>query len=69
MTESTVKTSTENHVDLVEAPIRVLNVDDDSGFLKITKQILEVRGAFQVDTASSVDEEVQVLHDFVQAEI
>jgi len=36
--------------------IRVLHVDDDAGFLKTAKQILEMQGAFEVDTASSVEE-------------
>ncbi len=56
MTESPARNSAKSSVDLTEAPIRVLSVDDEAGFLKITKQILEVHDAFQVDTASSVDE-------------
>ena len=36
--------------------IRVLLVDDDSGFLKITKQCLEMGQDLLVDTALSVDE-------------
>ncbi len=56
MTESPARNSAKSSVDLAEAPIRVLSVDDEAGFLKITKQILEVHDAFQVDTASSVDE-------------
>jgi PAS domain S-box-containing protein len=35
--------------------IQVLHVDDDAGFLKVAKQCLELRGSFEVDTASSVD--------------
>lgn len=34
--------------------MQVLQVDDESGFLKVAKQILEMKGAFQVDTAVSV---------------
>ena len=56
MTESPARNSAKSSVDLAEAPIRVLSVDDEAGFLKITKQILEVHFAFQVDTASSIDE-------------
>ena len=56
MTESPTINSAKSSVDLTEAPIRVLSVDDEAGFLKITKQILEVHDAFQVDTSSSVDE-------------
>jgi PAS domain S-box-containing protein len=56
MTESMVETSKESSINLTEAPIQVLNVDDDSDFLKITKRILEVLDAFKVDTALSVDE-------------
>lgn len=38
--------------------IRVLHVDDESGLLKIAKQCLEMKGPFQVDTASSVEEAI-----------
>jgi PAS domain S-box-containing protein len=37
-------------------PIRVLHVDDDACFLKAAKAILEMQGAFQVETALCVDE-------------
>jgi DNA-binding NtrC family response regulator len=36
--------------------IRVLHVDDDACILEISKLILEMKGAYQVETASSVDE-------------
>jgi PAS domain S-box-containing protein len=36
--------------------IRVLHVDDDSGFLQVSKEILELRGLFEVHNASSVEE-------------
>jgi PAS domain S-box-containing protein len=36
--------------------IHVLYVDDETGLLKVTKPILEMQGAFHVDTASSVEE-------------
>jgi DNA-binding NtrC family response regulator len=63
MTGSTVKTSTENRVNLSESPIRVLTVDDDSDFLKIMKRILEALDAFQVDIAVSVDDAMDKLKD------
>ena len=39
-----------------EESIRVLHVDDETGFLTCSKQILELKGQFQVDVASSVEE-------------
>ena len=33
-----------------------MHVDDEAGFLKVSKQILELNGPFQVDSASSVKE-------------
>jgi PAS domain S-box-containing protein len=39
-----------------EDTIRVLHVDDEAGFLKATKQILEMQGSFEVETAESVEE-------------
>ena len=57
MTQSTVEFSKTNAIDIIkEAPVRVLHVDDDAGFLKTAKLILEMQGAFQVETASSVEE-------------
>jgi PAS domain S-box-containing protein len=57
MTESTAEPIAEAIVELNEKKlIRVLHVDDDSGFLKITKQCLEMEAPVQVDTAVSVDE-------------
>jgi len=57
MVQSTVESLPEAVVDLTEeALIRVLHVDDEAGFLKTAKQILEMQGNFQVDTASSVEE-------------
>jgi PAS domain S-box-containing protein len=35
--------------------IQVLHVDDDTGFLKVARQCLELHGNFVVETASSVD--------------
>ncbi|MFQ5759157.1 MAG: PAS domain S-box protein, partial [Candidatus Bathyarchaeia archaeon] len=57
MAQSTVEYPERVVVDLLEkAPIRVLHVDDEHGFLKAAKQILEMQAGFQVDTASSVEE-------------
>jgi PAS domain S-box-containing protein len=42
-----------------EAQIRVLCVDDETSFLTSTKQILQLKGSFFVETASSVDEALQ----------
>jgi len=39
-----------------ESPIRVLHVDDEAGLLKVAKQILEMQGNFEVETAASVEE-------------
>ena len=55
MSKSAVSSLSEDAVDLTEQTlIRVLHVDDEAGFLKTTKQILEIQGAFKVETASSV---------------
>jgi PAS domain S-box-containing protein len=55
MVESTVKPSSELVVGLTErTPITVLHVDDEAGFLTVAKQILEMQGAFEVETAVSV---------------
>jgi len=57
MTESIIESSAEVALDVIsKAPIQVLHVDDASGFLKAAKQILEMQGNFQVETASSVEE-------------
>ncbi len=44
-----------------EKPIRVLHVDDEAGFLKISKQCLEMQGSFSVETSSSVDDAMKRL--------
>ena len=49
----TAKRSTE------ETLIRVLHVDDEAGFLKVAKQILEMQGSFQVETALSINEAME----------
>jgi PAS domain S-box-containing protein len=61
MTESQAIISTKSSSELSKTPTRILSVDDDSDFLKVTKQILEVHGAFQVDIASSADEALDKL--------
>ena len=54
--ESLVKTVIE-----LNERIRVLHVDDDSAFLTVTKQCLELEAPVQVDTALSVDEALEKL--------
>jgi len=39
-----------------ESTIKVLHVDDDACILRISKRILELTGAYEVETASSVGE-------------
>ena len=39
--------------------LRVLHVDDDADFLNTAKQILEMQGSFQVETARSVEEALE----------
>ncbi|MFA5366090.1 MAG: PAS domain S-box protein, partial [Candidatus Bathyarchaeia archaeon] len=45
--------------------LRILHVDDDCGFLEVAKQILELEGKFEVETAASVDEAFLKLADGV----
>lgn len=60
MAKSVVESLSEAVVDLTEETlIRVLHVDDEGGFLKAAKQILEMQGNFQVETASSVEEALE----------
>ena len=61
MTESTVESMTEVAGVVEEALIRVLHVDDEAGFLKAAKQILEMQDAFDVVTASSVEEAKEIM--------
>lgn len=42
-----------------ERLIRVLHVDDERALLKVAKECLEMQGAFEVETASSVQEAMQ----------
>ncbi|MGD0645684.1 MAG: PAS domain S-box protein [Candidatus Bathyarchaeia archaeon] len=41
--------------------LHILHVDDDISFLKISRQILEAEGNFEIDNATSVDEAFQKL--------
>ena len=64
MTESTVEPPTSISISPLEnTPIRVLHVDDDTGFLRVAKQILEMQGHVEVSTASSVTEALKKLGD------
>lgn len=57
MVESAVKSSSEVVVGLTEKElIRILHVDDEADFLEVAQQIMEMQGAFQVDTALTVEE-------------
>jgi PAS domain S-box-containing protein len=57
MTKSGVESDSKYSWRLPEkGPIRVLHVDDESAMLKVSKQCLEMRGSFQVETALSVKE-------------
>jgi DNA-binding NtrC family response regulator len=47
-----------------ESLLRVLHVDDDNCFLNISKQILEMDGKIEVETAASVDEALDNLKQF-----
>jgi DNA-binding NtrC family response regulator len=60
MNETAVESSAKLVLDLNEK-IRVLHVDDDSSFLKITKQCIEMEAPVQVDTAISVEEALKKL--------
>ncbi len=44
-----------------KTPARVLHVDDEAGFLRITEQLLEMEGTFHVETATSVDQALEKL--------
>lgn len=60
MTKFNEGSSTRINLGLTEkALIRVLHVDDELDFVKVAKQILEMQGPFQVDTASSVEEAME----------
>ena len=57
MVESVVPSAAEIVLGSAEkVKLRVLQVDDESSFLKVAKQCLEMQGPFQIDTAESVEE-------------
>lgn len=57
MIKPRIETLTKASIDpVLKTEIRVLLLDDEIGFLKVAKQVLEMQGAFQVETASSVEE-------------
>ena len=57
MTKNYLKESTVDHKKSgSEEIIRILHVDDQTDILKVSKQILETQGPFQVDMAASVEE-------------
>ena len=43
--------------------LRILHVDDDPCILQVSKDILEMEGNFEVDTALSVDEAVKKMEE------
>jgi len=60
MIEPTIKASYQVVIGSTEKePIRVLHMDDEAGFLKAAKRCLEMQGAFQVDTALSVEKAME----------
>lgn len=64
MIEYPTESSAEVIVELDEKKlIKVLHVDDEPSLLKIAKQCLEMQGSFQIDTASSVEEAMNDMHD------
>ncbi len=64
MVESVVESPTEKGLaSPYRVPIRVLLVDDQADFLKAAKACLEMQGAFQVNTASSVEEATEKMKE------
>jgi CheY-like chemotaxis protein len=60
MTESFSESSTAILSDsAVKKLIRVLHVDDDTSFLRVAKQIMEMQGTLQVENSSSVEEAME----------
>ena len=56
MTQSSVECPVEGTIGLTSRVIHILHVDDDAGFLKLTKDCLETKNRFKIDTATSVCE-------------
>ena len=64
MVESTVESLPKAFVDLTEkTPIHVLHVDDEIVFLNSAKQCLEMQGAFEVETVSSVEKAMEMMKE------
>ena len=64
MTETTFRSMVELQLTETESFLRVLHVDDDDCFLKVSKQILEMEGKIKVETAISVYEALENLKLF-----
>jgi PAS domain S-box-containing protein len=56
VTQSSVECPVEGTIGLTSRVIHILHVDDDAGFLKLTKDCLETKNRFKIDTATSVCE-------------
>jgi len=65
MHKSAVESQPEIILSLNEKPIliRVLYVDDEAEFLKLTRELLEMEGEFQIETALSVQEAFEKLNE------
>ena len=62
MTESTIQSSSDIIIDLLEKKqVLVLHVDDERGLLNVAKECLELEGPFIVDTALSAEEAKETL--------
>ena len=64
MAETAFRPMVELQLTDTECSLRVLHVDDDDCFLKVSKQILEMEGNIKVETATSVDEAFENLKHF-----
>jgi len=64
MAETVSRPMVELQLTDTESFLRVLHVDDDECFLKISTQILEMDGKIEVETATSVDEALENLKQF-----
>ena len=63
-TESISRTLVEIELTETENFLRVLHVDDDDCFLRVSKQILETEGKIIVETANSVDKALEFVKEF-----
>jgi PAS domain S-box-containing protein len=48
---------------VIKESMKILHVDDDPSFLRVAKQILELQGEFEVETACSVEEAVEKMKE------